>query len=170
MKISDMESDSLDEVDRKILAKLQEDGRQSYRQIARDLDVSEGTVRFRVNKLQDSGVLTIIAIADPFRLGYRIMAFLLLKVRPGKQDRVLNRLASWEETTYVSTCIGNADIYLQFVCRDNDHLSEFLQEKIGSIDEVVSYETFMELKIHKVSYEYPISGRQSVDYEDRLNA
>lgn len=164
VKINETESNSLDEIDRKILAQLQEDGRQSYRQIARDLDVSEGTVRFRVNKLQESGVLTIIAIADPFQLGYRIMAFLLLKVTPGKQDRLLSVLASWEETTYVSTCIGNADIYLQFVCRDNDHLSEFLQEKIGSLDEIVSYETFMELKIHKVSYEYPISGRQSVSF------
>ncbi|MGH3652327.1 Lrp/AsnC family transcriptional regulator [Glutamicibacter sp.] len=166
IKINETDSNSLDETDRKILTKLQEDGRQSYRQIARELDVSEGTIRFRVNKLQESGVLTIIAIADPFQLGYRIMAFLLLKVKPGSQARILDVLASWEETTYVSTCIGNADIYLQFVCRDNDHLSEFLQDKIGSLDEITSYETFMELKIHKVAYEYPISGRQSVDVRD----
>lgn len=162
-QISDSQPAQLDDVDHQILRLLQADGRRSYRQIARELEVSEGTVRFRVNKLQESGALTIIAIADPFQLGYRIMAFLLLKVEPGKQNDVVNAISTWEEATYVSTCIGNADIYFQFVCRDNDHLYDILQNRIPTIGGILSYETFMELKIHKVSYGYPISGRQVAD-------
>lgn len=146
----------LDEIDHGILRLLQQDGRMSYRQIARDLEVSEGTVRLRVNRLQDSGSLTIIAIADPFRLGYRVLAFLLLKVEPGQQEHIIAALTAWGEATYVSTCVGNADIYVQLVCRDNDHLIDLIQNRIPGIGGITAVQTFMELKMHKVSYGYPL--------------
>ncbi len=100
-----------------------------YRQIARELGVSEGTVRIRLGRMQESGVLNVVAIADPFRLGYRVLAFLLLRVEPGKQDHVVDTLTTWQEATYVSSCIGRADIYVQLVCRDNDHLNELLHRR-----------------------------------------
>ncbi|AII10629.1 MULTISPECIES: Lrp/AsnC family transcriptional regulator [Rhodococcus] len=146
--------EGLDDVDRGILRLLQEDGRMPYRQIARELGVSEGTVRIRLGRMQESGVLNVVAIADPFRLGYRVLAFLLLRVEPGKQDHVVDTLTTWQEATYVSSCIGRADIYVQLVCRDNDHLNELLHRRLPDIGGVREYETFMELKMHKVSYEY----------------
>ncbi|MEB4616498.1 Lrp/AsnC family transcriptional regulator [Leucobacter sp. M11] len=145
-----------DSLDQQILGLLQTDGRMSYRKIARELDVSEGTIRFRVNRLQDSGALTIIAIADPFQMGYRILAFVLLRSAPGKQASVIEEISTWDEATYVSSLASTSDIYFQFVSRDNDHLNEILHERIAGIDGVLSFETHMELKIHKVSYGYPI--------------
>lgn len=84
-----------------------------------------------------------------------MLAFLLLRVEPGKQDHVVDTLTTWQEATYVSSCIGRADIYVQLVCRDNDHLNELLHRRLPpDIGGVREYETFMELKMHKVSYEY----------------
>lgn len=150
-------AEGLDDVDRGILRLLQQDGRMPYRQIARELGVSEGTVRHRTARLEESGALNVVAIADPFRLGYRILAFLLIKVEPGKHDQVVSALAEWPESTYVSSCIGNADIYIQLVCRDNDHLHSLLHQRISEIGGVREFETFTELKMHKVSYGYPAS-------------
>ncbi|EME66338.1 AsnC family transcriptional regulator [Rhodococcus ruber BKS 20-38] len=146
--------EGLDDVDRGILRLLQQDGRMPYRQIARELGVSEGTVRHRTGRLEESGALNVVAIADPFRLGYRILAFLLIRVEPGQHDHVVSALTSWVESTYVSSCIGHADIYVQLVCRDNNHLHTLLHERIPEIGGVREFETFMELKMHKVSYGY----------------
>lgn len=144
----------LDDLDRKITRHLQEDGRRSYREIARALEVSEGTIRWRARRLIDSGALRIVAIPDPFRLGYRILAFVLLRVEPGTQEKVINALVSWPEVTYVSSCTGHVDIYIQVVCRDHDQIFQMLSRKIPEIGGVTSTETFMELKMHKVSYIY----------------
>ena len=149
------DSRQLDEMDRAIIGLLQRDGRTPYREIARQLGVAEGTVRVRANRLMRSGALTIVAIADPFRLGYRVLAFTLLRVVPNRQQSVIDALTSWDEITYISSCTGRADLYAQLVCRDHDHLWELLYERMPAIGGISSSETFMELKMHKVSYIYP---------------
>ena len=149
--------DGLDDIDRGILRLLQEDGRMPYRQIARELGVSEGTVRIRSSRMQESGALNVIVIADPFRLGYSVLAFVLIKVEPGAQDRLVQELTALDESTYVSTCIGRADLYMQLVCRDNDHLHELLHRRIPALGGIRDLEAFMELEMHKVSYRYNLS-------------
>ncbi len=146
----------LDSLDSEIIKLLQQDGRMPYREIARQIGVSEGTVRFRASRLFQSGAITVIAIPDPFRLGYRILAFTLLKVDPDRQEHVIKALTAWDEVTYVSSCTGRADIYMQIVCRDHDHLWDLLYQRIPEIGGVKETETFMELKMHKVSYGYPV--------------
>lgn len=145
----------LDTIDSQILTLLQKDGRVPYREIARKIGVSEGTVRGRASRMQSEGVLTIAAIADPFKLGYRVLAFTLIKVQLGKQQTAIDELAKWEEVTYISSCTGQADLYVQVVCRDHDHLWDILSQRLPTVDGVLSVETFQELKMHKVSYIYP---------------
>ena len=145
----------LDETDRAIIGLLQHDGRLPYREIARQLGIAEGTVRLRANRLTRSGALTVVAIADPFRLGYRVLAFSLLNVLPDRQQAVIDALVSWDEVTYISSCTGRADLYAQLVCRDHDHLWELLYERMPEVGGITASETFMELKMHKVSYIYP---------------
>jgi Lrp/AsnC family transcriptional regulator for asnA, asnC and gidA len=154
------DSSRLDETDRAIIGLLQHDGRMSYREIARQIGVAEGTVRLRATRLMRSGALTIVAIADPFRLGYRVLAFTLLNVIPDRQRPVIDALSSWDEITYISSCTGRADLYAQLVCRDHDHLWELLYERMPAVGGITGSETFMELKMHKVSYIYPRPGQE----------
>ncbi|WP_026819993.1 Lrp/AsnC family transcriptional regulator [Arthrobacter castelli] len=148
----------LDSTDSKILTILQSNGRESYREIARRLGVSEGTVRGRANRLQSEGVLTIAAIADPFKLGYRAMAFCLLNVQLGEQTAAIDELTEWVEVTYISSCTGRADLYIQIVCRDHEHLWQLLVEQLPKVTGVTAVETFQETKMHKLSYMYPEFG------------
>lgn len=134
---------------------LQLNGREPYREIARAVGVSEGTVRSRVSRLQADGVLTIAAIADPFKLGYSVMVFCLLRVAVGHQQTAIDQLVPWDEITYISSCTGGADLYIQLVCRDHDHLWEILTQRLPEVDGVTDVETFQEIKMHKVSYVYP---------------
>ena len=145
----------LDDVDRSLIAQLQHDGRRPYREMARTLGVSEGTVRWRVRRLQEEGALHIAAIADPFRLGYKVQAFTLLRVVPGELERVVEALDGWPEVVYVGSCTGRADLYVQVACRDHEDLWELVAQRIPSIGGVVESETLMELKVHKFLYVYP---------------
>jgi DNA-binding Lrp family transcriptional regulator len=70
----------LDQLDYEIVRQLQADGRKPYRAIARVVGVSEGTVRLRVRRLVEAQALRIVAIADPFQLGCRVLAFVLIAV------------------------------------------------------------------------------------------
>lgn len=145
----------LDSLDNQILAFLQRDGRISYREVGRHLGVSEGTVRARVNRMQNSGVLTFAAIADPLKMGYKVMAFFLLTLAIGKQQDAVDAISRWPEVTYISAIIGRADLYVQVVCRDHEELWTLLSERFPSVAGVEHVETFQELKMHKVSYIYP---------------
>lgn len=151
------EEDLLDDIDREIVLQLQQDGRRSYREMARSLDVSEGTVRWRVRRLLDDGALRIAAIADPFRLGYTVLASMFLRVSPDRLEHVTATLVEWPEVVYVSSCTGRVDVYIQVVCRSHEDLWELLAQRLPAIGGVTATETLMELKVHKLNYVYPVA-------------
>lgn len=149
------EHQQLDAIDTEIVRQLQQDGRRSYREMARSLDVSEGMVRWRVRRLLDSKALRIAAIADPFRLGYRVLASMFLRASPERIGHVVDVLVSWPEVVYVSSCTGRVDIYAQVVCVSHEDLWELVSQRIPAIGGVTETETLMELKVHKLHYVYP---------------
>ncbi len=147
----------LDDIDREIVLQLQQDGRRSYREMARSLEVSEGTVRWRVRRLLDDGALRIAAIADPFRLGYTVLASMFLRVSPDRLEHVIATLVEWPEVVYVSSCTGRVDVYIQVVCRSHEDLWELVAQRLPAIGGVTETETLMELKVHKLNYVYPVA-------------
>ena len=148
-------SGDLDDLDMAIVSELQIDGRRPYRAIARSLGVAEGTVRFRAKRLQQDGVLTVMGFANPYRLGYAVMASLLLKVVSSEHHRIIETLSGWPEVMYLSSCAGRADLYLQVVCRDHEDLYELLTERIPAVEGITDTETLLELRVHKAKYVYP---------------
>lgn len=145
----------LDALDRAIISQLQMDGRRAFRAIARSLNVAEGTVRMRATRLQQEGVLRILALADPFRLGFAVQASVLIRVEPAAHRSVAATLASWPEVMYLSSCAGSADLYMHVICRDHDDLWRLLSERLGGAEGVTGSETLMELHVHKARYVYP---------------
>jgi|SRR3954452_25039515 Lrp/AsnC family transcriptional regulator for asnA, asnC and gidA len=141
----------LDNVDRGILEQLQSDGRRSYRQIARSVGVSEGTVRTRVRRLQDAGVLRVLAFVDPSRLGGSMLALVMIRLESSHHDTVVTTLAEMPEATYVSSLVGRADVYIQIICRDNEALWR-LVSRIRELPGVLETETMLEIQVHKFTY------------------
>lgn len=141
----------LDDTDHAILRALQADGRRSYRDVAREVGVSEGTVRARVKKLEHFGALRVLAFVDPKQLGNAVLALMLLRAESAHQDAIIEAMASWPETTYVSSLIGRADVYAQIICRDNDALADVIT-RTRSLEGVIETETMLEIGVHKFSY------------------
>jgi Lrp/AsnC family transcriptional regulator for asnA, asnC and gidA len=146
--------DELDDLDRSIISQLQEDGRRPFRVIAEALEVPEGTVRFRVRRLQEQGLMRILAFVDPLRFGYQVSASVLLYAEPGRHDEAVEALAGWPEVVYLSSCTGRANIYAHVVCGSRTELLAILTDRLAELPEIRLVETVLELDIHKARYVY----------------
>jgi Lrp/AsnC family transcriptional regulator for asnA, asnC and gidA len=141
----------LDDVDKHIISALQADGRRPYSRIAADLDVSESVVRYRAQRLEQAGVLQVVGIADPLRIGFDRMALIGVKVRPGALDDVCAAITALPETSYVAAIAGAYDVIVEVICRDTAHFTELLK-RLHVVDGVTSTESFLVLEIHKMAY------------------
>lgn len=141
----------LDDVDKRIISALQADGRRPYSRIAADLEVSESVVRYRAQRLEQAGVLQVVGIADPLRIGFDRMALIGLKLRPGSLDAVCAAVTEFPETSYVAALAGSFDAIVEVICRDTAHFTELLK-RLHVVDGVASTESFLVLEIHKMAY------------------
>jgi Lrp/AsnC family transcriptional regulator for asnA, asnC and gidA len=142
----------MDELDRKIIGLLQVDGRASNAKIAREVGVSEGTVRRRLRRLIQDDVVKVIAVPNLEKMGYATTALIGLQTGPGKSDVVAEALARLEEVHYVAITTGAYDIFVWAGLESAEALGTFLRTKVGSIDAVQRTETFVNLSIKKRTY------------------
>jgi Lrp/AsnC family transcriptional regulator for asnA, asnC and gidA len=139
-----------DDLDRAIVRHLQEDGRLAFAMIARALRVSEGTVRNRVARLKQSGVLRVIAVADPLALGYSAYAMIGIKLAPGADpDRVAGRFRDRPEVTYVLFVAGRFDLLVEAVCETQAALRDFLFDHCYRQPEIAATEPMIGLAMYK---------------------
>jgi Lrp/AsnC family transcriptional regulator for asnA, asnC and gidA len=141
----------LDELDKRIIEQLQQDGRRPYTQIAPAVGLSEAAVRQRVQRLIDAGVMQIVGVTDPKMVGFGRQAMIGLSVE-GDTRKIADALAALDEVIYVVLTAGSLDLLVEVVVEDDEHLLELLNNKIRSIDGVRDTETFMYLRIHKETY------------------
>lgn len=144
---------ALDETSKAIIEQLQRDGRRSYAEIGKAVGLSEAAVRQRVQKLTDAGVMQIVAVTDPMRLGFSRQAMLGIRVS-GDTRIVADLLAEMPEISYVVLSAGSFDIMAEVVCEDDEGLIELLNEKIRGIEGVSSTESFLYLQLTKQKYDW----------------
>ncbi len=146
------QTSKLDEIDHKIILALQEDGRIPFAQIADQLNVSAGMIRVRYNRLLEMGVLRVVAITNPLRMGYSTMALIGIKVRGERLMEVAEKIAALDEVIYLIVVSGSYDILAEIVCKDQHHLLQFLTERLYKVDGIRESESFIHLKIVKEVY------------------
>ena len=142
----------MDELDRKIIGLLQVDGRATNAKIAREVGVSEGTVRRRLRQLIQGDVIKVIAVPDLEQMGYGTAALVGIQTDPGKVDEVADAIAAFEEVHYVAITTGAHDIFAWVGLDSPEKLGAFLRSKVGSISAVKRTETFVNLSIKKRTY------------------
>ena len=145
----------LDDVSKAIIEELQQDGRRSYAAIGKVVGLSEAAVRQRVQRLIDSGVMQVVAVTDPLELGFARQAMIGIKAT-GELEPIADKLAAMEEVDYVVIAAGSFDLLAEVVCESDEHLLEVLSKQIRTIENVVSTETFMYLKLRKQTYSWGV--------------
>ena len=98
----------LDSVDRTLIAALQRDGRMGYAEMAGLVGLTAGGARRRVVRLQERGLLQVVGVTDPLKLGYRSMAMLSI-VADGDVAEIADAIANVDDVIYV---VIGGDVHL----------------------------------------------------------
>lgn len=145
-------NEKISDIDLQILNFLRKDGRMPFAQIAKHLNVSTGMVRIHYQKLVEKGALQIAAITNPMYIGRSKMAMIGIRVDGARLKKIISEISSFEEVIYLVFLTGNYDLLAEVMCRDKDHLLNFLTEKLYKVKGVKNSETFMYLDIIKEDY------------------
>lgn len=140
------------ELDYKILKLLQKDGRMSFTEISKEIDVAVSTIRLRYMNLIEDGTLRIIGRVDPNKIGFNAYASVLISVKPKvHMNVILKTLKDLPEISFLALVSGDFDIEANVMCRDMDHLNKLLSEKIHVLEGVFDTKTNMYMQIYKFS-------------------
>jgi Lrp/AsnC family transcriptional regulator, regulator for asnA, asnC and gidA len=140
----------LDDIAKRIIEQLQQDGRRSYAAVGKAVGLSEAAVRQRVHRLLEAGVMQIVAVTDPLTLGFPRQAMIGIKCA-GDLETVADELAAIDEIEYVVITAGSFDLLVELVCESDDHMLELLG-RIRAVPTVTSTESFLYLKLRKQTY------------------
>lgn len=122
-----------DEVDEQIMQLLCDDGRLSNREVARRLDISEGTVRQRLKKLEDANAIRMGLVVDPARLGIGFAAQVMLSVEPAGLERTLDAFAKLPDVHYVASITGQFNVLISMTAVDMPALAQVVESQVQSI-------------------------------------
>jgi len=157
----------IDKNDLEIVSLLMEDGRMPASEIARRIgDISERVVRYRIERLVEEGIISISAIPKPRKLGYSVIADVLIQVEPGLIIEVAEKFRELECVSYVACATGETDVSIQVVARDNAEVYRFVTEVIGKTPGVRKTTTSIVPLVLKDVYQWRIPVSVCLEDED----
>jgi Lrp/AsnC family transcriptional regulator for asnA, asnC and gidA len=131
--------------------------------IARTVGLSEASVRRRINQLLESRTIQIVAVPSPETLGLTLSVIIGVSCDLRRLDEVAQTIAGHTETRYLGYSTGPFDLILEAFFYSHQHLLDFLQEKIATIEGITDTETAIILKVAKFSFEWelPLEGQSA---------
>jgi Lrp/AsnC family transcriptional regulator for asnA, asnC and gidA len=128
----------IDDIDMKILQLLQEDSSTPYNELANKLGVSSRTVRNRVAKLKDSGIITGFTIdLNKNFLGERSVAYMLLKVNPGSIESVSEKVCELPAVSEVHEVHALGDLLIKIQASNQEQIRNILVNNIRKINGII---------------------------------
>ena len=139
-----------DDLNQRIIRLLQDDGRVAYDVIGQQLGVSGGTIRNRVTRMREAGMLRIVAVVDPVAVDYESDAMLGIKIAPGiTPAAVAQRLDPHPAVVYVMWVGGRFDLLVEVVCDEESELPNFLNEHIHGQPDIAHVEVMTRIGMFK---------------------
>jgi len=156
-----------DELDRQIIALLQQDGRRPNTEIAQQLGVTETTVRKRVGRLVSENLIKVVAVASPEVVGMTMSAIIGITVDMKAHEEVAAALEALPQTRYVGFSTGPYDLIIEAVFRSHEELLGLLSRKLAKIPGITKTDTSVILKVTKFAYEWEIPAEVAEPIGDR---
>lgn len=147
---------ALDELDRAIVRLLQKNGRLSNTEIARELSVTETTIRKRMARLVDEGYIQVLAVPTPLATAGATSAIIGISVDLHRLDAVKAAVSAQPEVRYAGVSVGRYDLVVEAVFTDQQHLLRFITEGLGSVEGITDVETSIILEVAKFTYEWEL--------------
>ncbi len=144
----------VDELDRRIAAALQVNGRASWLQVARAVGSSESTAARRAQRMIDEGKIRVVAIADPIECGFGYPVLMQLKCEIGAASRVAYVLAERSDVRFLALVTGTFDIVMEIIVPSRRYLAGVLLEEIHRVGGIKETATETVLRNFKMSYDW----------------
>lgn len=123
----------MDETDQLIVALLREDGRMPYRALARELGLTETTIRARVRRLEETNAMRVVAVTDFEAVGYELLLAVGVQVEGRSPGEVAAELAGFDEVFSVNVVIGTHDIELLVVAENQQVLADLISRRLALV-------------------------------------
>ena len=121
----------LDDTGNAIIELLRRDGRMPYRAIAREVGVTEATVRSRVRRLEESNTMRVVAVTDIEAAGYGMLLAIGVQVDSRAPEEVARDLARIPEVFSVNVVVGAHDVEILVVARDQEALDDLVGRQLA---------------------------------------
>lgn len=144
----------LDELDRRIAVLLQENARMPFTRIADELGVTERTIRSRVAQMQEDGILSLVGVVNPIKVGLNVQTYIQVAVIPQRMEEVVSALKALDEVRWIVFTTGKYPLMLEVLTRDYDDLSEFLMNRLNRIESITSTQVITVLKKLKSRFNF----------------
>ena len=144
---------ALDDISKRIVELLQEDGRRPYAEIAREVGLSEAAARQRVQRMTEAGIIQIVAVTDPMQLGFHRMSMIGIRVS-GDPREIAEDLTTIPEMAYVVVTLGTFDILVEAVCENDEHLIDLIATRIRTIPGITHTESMLYAGLYKDLYNW----------------
>ncbi|MCQ8828600.1 Lrp/AsnC family transcriptional regulator [Streptomyces malaysiensis] len=151
-------SSTLSELEQQIIGLLQQNARASYAELARQLSVTEKTVRGKVTELLDTGIIEFTIVTDPAALGYGFAALIGVQVSGDADIVAMTRVFSaMHNVDYVVAATGRYPIYVEALTRDSLAMLNFVNGELRRVPGVTDIEVFPYLRLHYQEAQYSIA-------------
>ena len=152
---------NIDDMDARIIALLEQNGRIPNTELAKKLKISETTARKRIKRLIDSQLIKIVAIRNRTKLGYGINGNIRIKADTKKTKMIARKLCRIEEIWYIAQLAGSEEFDLEFSVESQYDLL-LLLDRINKIDGVINTRPSIRLNLVKHLGEFMASFPTSV--------
>lgn len=151
---------NFDKIDVKIVNILLEDGRMPASEIARRIgDISERAVRYRIERMVDTGIIQVSAVAKPQAFGLTTIADVWMEVESDRILEVAKRMAAFDNVSYVACGIGESDVSIQVVAKDTSEIYQFITEVVRKVPGVRKTTTSIVPLVIKDVYQWRVPER-----------
>lgn len=147
----------IDDTNKEIIRSLH-DGRKPYSAVADELGITENTVRSRVNRLVDEGVLSITGLVDPEKIPGLQVVMMGVKLKTLELDRKAKEFCALRGVFSAAVVTGRFDLIVQLVLSEEEGLSllDFFKYELVKVAEILEVETFVVYQSHNFWIPYKL--------------
>ena len=147
----------LDDLDRDILEMHQTDVFFSYIELAEKWEVTDATIRNRVKRLKASGVMDVILVMNPYKIGFSTFAIIGVKIDTGADlDEVVSKLLAIPGVNNLIMVAGRYDFFINYVCKNLEEYRQFISNQLRKIPGISNVESFLGLDLYERTFELGI--------------
>lgn len=149
----------LDDLDWAILEIQKEDVFFSYSDLAKKWGVTEATIRNRIKRLKALGVMNLILVINPYKVGYSTFAIVGICLKSdASPSKVVAHLRGMPGVSSVVLVTGSFDFFVQYVCEDMEAYRRFVAEDLRKVQGIERFESFMGLDLYEQRFEVAVLG------------